>query len=103
MPVGLIVGHLHIIAGKKPPTENTRRRFVRICLDHLAGLSVSDWAGRPEFPVARLPLGDCNLALEDAQAAAQDCKDPISGTTRQRAGGLKRWEVSSTVAELSPL
>ena len=50
----------------------TRRRIVHFCLGELSRKHISNRRDRADFPVVRLLVGDCNLKLEEAQAATQD-------------------------------
>ena len=94
--VGLLAGNMQIpVGGNRPPSIKTRRRIVHLTLEHLAQLEVDAWRGRPNFPVLRLLVGDCNLKKTDAQAATQKLGLPHRPppTRFQQDFGLRRWQV----------
>ena len=97
--VGLLVGNMHIPAGDRVPTKNTRRRILEQALQHLTSLEVDAWRTKEDFQVMRLLVGNCNLTKEDAFAATQNIQLPPL-TALQRDLKVRRWEVLSTDAEL---
>ncbi len=100
-PVGLIVGNLHIVCATNPPTETTKKRIVKMCLNYLAELHVPDWESSSDNPVARILVGDCSLKREGAEAATQCAKSPASGIPCQTRGALSKWQVLSSEEGLS--
>ena len=60
----VIVGNMHIVCGKRPPSIPTRQKIVRMLRDYLEG-----WVGEPNIPVVRIILGDNNLVSIDARDA----------------------------------
>ena len=90
--VGLLVGNMHIPAGDRAPTKNTRRRILNQALQHLTSLEVDAWRFRKDFHIMRLLVGDCKLTKEDAKAATQKVHLP-SLTALQRDFNFGRWEV----------
>ncbi len=99
--VAVIVGNVHIRTPnkKRPPSLDLRRRIVRSCLNHLAGLR-PDGVGTDlvDVPVVRLLVGDCNLTEDHALQATQDTAPPASISSRQRETGLAFWSVEATEA-----
>jgi len=100
-PVGLIVGNLHIVCATNPPSEATKKRIVKMCLNYLADLHVPDWESSSDNPVARILVGDCSLKREGAEAATQCAKSPASGIPCQTRGALSKWQVLSSEEGLS--
>ena len=91
--VGLLVGNMHIPAGDRAPTKNTRRRILNQALQHLTSLEVDAWRTREDFQVMRLLVGDCSLTKEDAFSATQNIHLPPL-TALQRDLQVRRWEAS---------
>ena len=89
--VGLLVGNMHIPAGDRAPTKNTRRRILNQALQHLTSLEVDAWRTREDFQVMRLLVGDCNLTKEDAFSATQSIQLPPL-TALQRHLAVRRWQ-----------
>ena len=62
---------MHIPVGRaSAPTKATRRRIVEQALEYLTRLKVQTWLDRPDFPVMRVLVGDCNLNKEAAVRTA---------------------------------
>ena len=92
--VGLLVGNMHITAGKHKASIATKRRILQQALQHLSSLEVNEWRKRRDFKVMRLLVGDCNLTKEDAQAATQNVHlPPFALTSLQRNLHVCQWEV----------
>ena len=92
--VGLLVGNMHITAGKHKASIATKRRILQQALQHLTSLEVNEWRERRDFKVMRLLVGDCNLTKEDAQAATQNVHlPPFALTSLQRNLHVCQWEV----------
>ena len=92
--VGLLVGNMHITAGKHKASIPTKRRILQQALQHLTSLEVKEWRERRDFKVMRLLVGDCNLTKEDAQAATQNVFLPRRmSTSLQRNLRVCQWEV----------
>ena len=92
--VGLLVGNMHITAGKHKASIADKRRIVQQALQHLSSLEVNEWRKRRDFKVMRLLVGDCNLTKEDAQAATQNVLLPRRmSTSLQRNLHVCQWEV----------
>ena len=92
--VGLLVGNMHITAGKHKASIATKRRILQQALQHLTSLEVNEWRERRDFKVMRLLVGDCNLTKEDAQAATQNVHLPRRmSTSLQRNLHVCQWEV----------
>ena len=92
--VGLLVGNMHITAGKHKASIPTKRRILQQALQHLTSLEVKEWRERRDFKVMRLLVGDCNLTREDAQAATQNVLLPRRmSTSLQRNLHVCQWEV----------
>ena len=82
--VHAVVGNMHIVCGKKPPSIPVRQRMVRKLQQRLEGVSAPD----PHTPVVRIMLGDNNLSSQQVREAVQrrTDKDPL-------------WEVISSTAD----
>ena len=92
--VGLLVGNMHITAGKHKASIATKRRILQQALQHLTSLEVNEWRERRDFKVMRLLVGDCNLTKEDAEAATQNVHlPPFALTSLQRNLHVCQWEV----------
>ena len=92
--VGLLVGNMHITAGKHKASIATKRRILQQALQHLTSLEVNEWRERRDFKVMRLLVGDCNLTKEDAEAAMQNVRlPPFALTSLQRNLHVCQWEV----------
>ena len=91
--VGLLVGNMHITAGKHKASIQTKRRIVQEALQHLTTLQVDAWRTREDFQVMRLLVGDCSLTKEDAFSATQNIHLPPL-TALQRDLQVRRWEAS---------
>ena len=92
--VGLLVGNMHITAGKHKASIPTKRRILQEALQHLTSLEVNEWQERRDFKVMRLLVGDCNLTKEDAEAATQNVHlPPFALTSLQRNLHVCQWEV----------
>ena len=92
--VGLLVGNMHITAGKHKASIATKRRILQQALQHLTSLEVNEWRERRDFKVMRLLVGDCNLTKEDARAATQNVLLPRRmSTSLQRNLHVCQWEV----------
>ena len=90
--VGLLVGNMHITAGRQKVTNATKRRILEQALQHLTTVEVDVWRTRKDFQVMRLLVGDCNLTKQDAEAATQKVRLPRL-TALQRNCNVCRWEV----------
>ena len=93
--VGLLVGNMHIPSGgSHPPTITTRRQVVEQALNHLICLRVDGvgWGRRPDFPVVRLLVGDCNLEKYDAEAITHTLRSANLAPV-QEALRLNKWQV----------
>ena len=92
--VGLLVGNMHITAGKHKASIPTKRRILQKALQHLTSLEVDAWRFRKDFHIMRLLVGDCNLTKEDAEAAIQNVHlPPFALTSLQRNLHVCQWEV----------
>ena len=92
--VGLLVGNMHITAGKHKASIQTKRRILQEALQHLTSLEVHAWRFRKDFHIMRLLVGDCNLTKEDAEAAMQNVRlPPFALTSLQRNLRVCQWEV----------
>ena len=92
--VGLLVGNMHITAGKHKASIQTKRRILQEALQHLTTLQVDAWRTREDFQVMRLLVGDCNLTKQDAFAATQNVDlPPFALTSLQRNLRVCQWEV----------
>ena len=92
--VGLLVGNMHITAGKHKASIQTKRRILQEALQHLTTLQVDAWRTREDFQVMRLLVGDCNLTKEDAFPATQNVHlPPFALTSLQRNLRVCQWEV----------
>ena len=82
--VHVVVGNMHIVCGKKPPSIPARQRMVGKLQQQLEGVSAPD----PHTPVVRIMLGDNNLNSQQVREAVQrrTDKDPL-------------WEVCSSTAD----
>ena len=89
--VGLLVGNMHITAGKHKASIQTKRRILQEALQHLTTLQVDAWRTREDFQVMRLLVGDCNLTKEDAFSATQSIHLPAV-TALQRHLAVRRWQ-----------
>ena len=89
--VGLLVGNMHITAGKHKASIQTKRRILQEALQHLTTLQVDAWRTREDFQVMRLLVGDCNLTKEDAFSATQSIQLPPL-TALQRHLAVRRWQ-----------
>ena len=90
--VGLLVGNMHITAGRPSPSKTTKRRILEQALIFLTRLQVDAWRSREDFTVMRLLVGDCNLTKEAAEAVTQKVDLPPF-TALQRHFKVCRWEV----------
>ena len=92
--VGLLVGNMHITAGKHKASIQTKRRILQEALQHLTTLQVDAWRTREDFQVMRLLVGNCNLTKEDAFPATQNVHlPPFALTSLQRNLRVCQWEV----------
>ena len=92
--VGLLVGNMHITAGKHKASIATKRKVLQQALQHLTSLEVDAWRFRKDFHIMRLLVGDCNLTKEDAEAAIQNVHlPPFALTSLQRNLHVCQWEV----------
>ena len=90
--VGLLVGNMHITAGKHKASIPAKRKILQQALQHLTSLEVDAWRFRKDFHIMRLLVGDCKLTKEGAKAATQKVHLP-SLTALQRDFNFGRWEV----------
>ena len=92
--VGLLVGNMHITAGKHKASIPAKRKILQQALQHLTSLEVDAWRFRKDFHIMRLLVGDCNLTKEDAEAAMQNVRlPPFAFTSLQRNLHVCQWEV----------
>ena len=92
--VGLLVGNMHITAGKHKASIPAKRKILQQALQHLTSLEVDAWRFRKDFHIMRLLVGDCNLTKEDAEAATQNVHlPPFALTSLQRNLRVCQWEV----------
>jgi hypothetical protein len=63
----VVVGNLHIVAGKNPPTVATKRRIVDLLRIHLDTFTAPE-AG---MPIVRIIVGDDNFSTDQACQALQ--------------------------------
>ena len=63
----VVIGNVHIICGKCPPSILTRQRAVRLLAQHLQTFT----APEPGMPVVRIMVGDNNLTSKQARECLQ--------------------------------
>ena len=79
----VVVGNMHIVSSKNPPTIPTRQRAVRLLREHLESLGADG-----DTRVVRIMVGDDNLKSLEARQALQ-----------QKTDAEPLWEVYAAVAD----